>query len=105
MLGPPVSAATLADRLEGRIGPRVSVAGGVPDQHGQSESYYRALPPDIVVCPETTQEVAEIVKLCAGASMPIVPFGAGTSLEGNAASVAGGVCFDFARMNKVLAGP
>src|SRR5260370_6155825 len=35
--------------------------------------------------------------------MPIVPFGAGTSLEGNAASVAGDVCFDFARMNKVLA--
>src|SRR5258708_19622186 len=103
MMGPPVSAATLADRLAGMIGPRVSVARGVLDQHGQSESYYRALPPDIVVFPETTQEVAEIVKLCAGASMPIVPFGAGTSLEGNAASVAGGVCFDFARMNKVLA--
>ena len=67
-----------------------------------SESYYRALPPDIVVYPETTAEVAEIVKLCAGADMPIVPFGAGTSLEGNASSVEGGVCIDFARMNKVL---
>jgi D-lactate dehydrogenase (cytochrome) len=103
MMGPRVSAATLADRLAGIIGTRASIARGVLDQHGQSESYYRALPPDIVVFPETTQEVAEIVKLCAGAGMPIVPFGAGTSLEGNAASVAGGVCFDFARMNKVLA--
>ncbi|MHC2331655.1 hypothetical protein ACVIW0_000944 [Bradyrhizobium sp. USDA 4454] len=35
------------------------------DQHGLSESHYRNLPPDIVVFPETTQEVAEIVKLCA----------------------------------------
>src|SRR5216684_184358 len=103
MMGPRVSAATLADRLAGMIGPRASVARGVLDQHGQSESHYQALPPDIVVFPETTQEVAEIVKLCASAGMPIVPFGAGTSLEGNAASVAGGVCFDFARMNKVLA--
>src|SRR5260370_210928 len=102
-MGPRVSTAELAERLANLIGPRASVARGVLDQHGQSESYYRALPPDIVVFPETTQEVADIVKLCASASMPIVPFGAGTSLEGNAASVEGGVCFDFARMNKVLA--
>ena len=101
-MGPRVSTSILADRLTGMIGPRASVARGVLDQHGQSESHYRNLPPDIVVFPETTQEVAEIVKLCASAGMPIVPFGAGTSLEGNAAAVAGGVCFDFARMNKVL---
>src|SRR5260370_21536688 len=102
-MGPRVSTAELAERLANLIGPRASVARGVLDQHGQSESYYRALPPDIVVFPETTQEVADIVKLCASASMPIVPFGAGTSLEGNAASVEGCVCFDFARMNKGLA--
>jgi len=102
-MGPRVSTADLAERLTNVIGPRASVARGVLDQHGASESYYRALPPDIVVFPETTQEVAEIVRLCADAGMPIVPFGAGTSLEGNAAAVAGGVCVDFARMNKVLA--
>jgi D-lactate dehydrogenase (cytochrome) len=101
-MGPRVSTSILADRLTGMIGPRASVARGVLDQHGQSESHYRNLPPDIVVFPETTREVADIVKLCASAGMPIVPFGAGTSLEGNAAAVAGGVCFDFARMNKVL---
>ncbi|RZI37994.1 FAD-binding protein, partial [Herbaspirillum sp. HC18] len=94
-MGPRVSTDILAERLAGMIGPRASVARAVLDQHGQSESHYRSLPPDIVVFPETTQEVAEIVKLCASAGMPIVPFGAGTSLEGNAAAVAGGVCFDF----------
>ena len=101
-MGPPVSAATLVERLSAMIGPRATVARGVLEQHGQSEAYHRVLPPDVVVFPETTQEVAEIVKLCASLRMPIVPFGAGTSLEGNAAAVAGGVCFDFARMNKVL---
>ncbi|MGJ4943897.1 FAD-linked oxidase C-terminal domain-containing protein [Bradyrhizobium sp. HKCCYLS1011] len=101
-MGLRISAAALADRLSDLIGPRASVARGVLDQHGQSESYYPTLPPDIVVFPETTQEVVQIVRLCAEADAAVVPFGAGTSLEGNAASVAGGVCFDFARMNKVL---
>ncbi|MGJ4896185.1 MULTISPECIES: FAD-linked oxidase C-terminal domain-containing protein [unclassified Bradyrhizobium] len=98
-----VGTGALAERLSNLIGPRASLARGVLDQHGRSESYYPAMPPDIVVFPETTQEVADIVRLCAEAATPIVPFGAGTSLEGNAAAVAGGVCFDFARMNKVLA--
>ncbi len=102
-MGSRASTAALADRLSDVIGARASVARGVLDQHGQSESYYRTLPPDIVVFPETTQEVVEIIRLCTEAGVPIVPFGAGTSLEANAAAAAGGVCFDFTRMNKVLA--
>ncbi|CCD96142.1 putative D-lactate dehydrogenase, mitochondrial precursor (Lactate dehydrogenase D) (DLD) [Bradyrhizobium sp. ORS 375] len=96
-------AGALAERLSRLIGPRASVARAVLEQHGRSESYHPALAPDIVVFPETTAEVAEIVRLCAAAGMPIVPYGAGTSLEGNAAAAAGGACIDFARMNKVLA--
>ena len=97
-----VGTGELSDRLSNLLGARLSIARSVLDQHGRSESYYPTLPPDIVVYPETTQEVAGIVRLCAEAGMPVVPFGAGTSLEGNAASVSGGVCLDFARMNKVL---
>ena len=102
-MGSPVGAATLVERLSAMIGSRATVARSVLDQHGQSEAYHRLLPPDVVVFPETTQEVVEIVKLCASLHMPIIPFGAGTSLEGNTAAVAGGVCIDFARMNAVLA--
>src|SRR5262245_50420650 len=98
-----VSIAALAEQLIGMLGPRASVARGVLDHHGHGESWYRPLPPDIVVHRDSTQEVAEVVKLCASVRMPMVPFGAGTSLEGNAASAEGGVCVDFARMNKVLA--
>jgi D-lactate dehydrogenase (cytochrome) len=102
-MGPPVSASTLVERLSAMMGPRATVARSVLEQHGQSEAYHGVLPPDVVVFPETTQEVVEIVRLCANLRMPIIPFGAGTSLEGNTAAVAGGVCFDFARMNRVLA--
>ena len=102
-MGPPVDATTLVSRLAGVIGPRATLARGVLEQHGRSESYHRGLPPDVVVFPETTAEVVEIVRHCASLNMPIVPFGAGTSLEGNAAAVDGGVSIDFARMNKVLA--
>jgi D-lactate dehydrogenase (cytochrome) len=101
-MGVLMSASTIIDRLTEMVGPRVSVAPGVLSDHGRSEAYHASQPPDVVVFPETTQELAAIVKLCADLGMPIVPFGAGTSLEGNAAAVAGGVCFDFARMNKIL---
>ena len=68
-----VSIAALADHLAGLIGPRVNTARGVVGQHGQSEFHYRTLPPEIVVFPEPTREVAGIVKLCADAGLPIVP--------------------------------
>jgi D-lactate dehydrogenase (cytochrome) len=102
-MGLPISAATIVDRLAEMVGPRVTTARGVLEEHGRSEAYHVSRPPDVVVFPETTQEVARIVELCAGAGMPMIPFGAGTSLEGNAAAVAGGLCFDFSRMNKILA--
>ena len=101
-MGVPISAATIIGRLIEMVGPRASVAPGVLNDHGRSEAYHASHPPDVVVFPETTLEVAQIVKLCAELGIPIVPFGAGTSLEGNAAAVAGGICFDFSRMNRIL---
>jgi D-lactate dehydrogenase (cytochrome) len=56
----------------------------------------------LVVFPESNEEVCEIVRLCAGARCPIVPFGAGTSLEGHLQALQGGVCIDLTRMDKVL---
>ena len=56
-----------------------------------------------MVFPESTAEVVEIVRICAAARVPLVGYGAGTSLEGNALAVRGGVTVDFARMNAVLA--
>jgi D-lactate dehydrogenase (cytochrome) len=85
------------------VGGRATDAAAVVEAHGRSEAYQPTHAPDVVAFPESTQEVAAIVKLCAARRIPIVPFGAGTSLEGNAASVHGGVCVDLTHMNRVLA--
>src|ERR1700722_11361116 len=102
-MGPRVNATAFVDRMVGVMGERATVARDVLEQHGRSEAYHGLLPPDVVVFPQTTREVVEVVRLCADLGMPIVPFGAGTSLEGNTAAVEGGVAIDFSRMNKVLA--
>src|ERR1700739_468239 len=101
-MGPRVNATGFVDRMFGVMGERGTMARDVLEQHGRSEAYHGLLPPDVVVFPEATREVVEIVRLCAALRMPIVPVGAGTSLEGHTAAVEGGVSIDFSRMNRIL---
>ncbi len=89
--------------LRDRFGARVTDAAAVLAAHGRSESYHLPHNPDLVIFPETTAEVVEIVKICAAARVPLTGYGAGTSLEGNATPLHGGVSVDFMRMKTVLA--
>jgi len=70
--------------------------------HGQSETIFPDMPPDAVVYPGTTDDLAKIVKICARHDCPVIGWGQGTSLEGHALAARGGVCVDFRRMNAVL---
>lgn len=90
-------------RLRNLLGERVSTGMAIREQHGRDESYHAAHSPDAVVWPETTEEVQEIVKLCAETATPVIPFGVGTSLEGQVAALHGGVCIDMTRMKAILA--
>jgi D-lactate dehydrogenase (cytochrome) len=92
----------LVQALRAVVGERVSIAVAVREQHGKDESYHASHPPDAVVFAETTQEISEVVKICAARSVPVVPFGAGTSLEGHVAALEGGVCIDLSRMSAIL---
>ena len=88
--------------LKQRLGDRLSTSAAVCAQHGKDESYHQPHSPDAVAFVQGTDEVVEIVKLCAQYKTPIVPFGTGTSLEGHVAALKGGVCIDLSRMNRIL---
>jgi len=92
----------LLEALQGLLGERLSTSHAVREQHGKDVSYHAGSPPDAVAFAESTEEVAQIVRLCADHRTPIVPFGTGTSLEGHIAALKGGVCIDLSRMNDIL---
>ena len=89
--------------LKARFGDRCSTAMAVREQHGRDESPIDAPPPEAVVFCESTEEVAEVVRLADQHAAPVIPFGVGSSLEGHLLAVQGGVSIDLSRMNRVLA--
>ena len=96
-------AATLHDELRGRFGERYSTAAAVRDHHGKDDSHHPVIPPDGVVFAESTEDVAFAVRACARHGTPVIPFGAGTSIEGHVQAVCGGISIDMSGMNRVLA--
>src|SRR4026208_186523 len=70
--------------------------------HPRGESYHPPALPDVVCLPHTTEEVAEIVRLSARFGLPVVAFGAGTSLEGHVNAIHGGISIDLREMNRVV---
>ena len=73
------------------------------EQHGHTTTWIDNQPPDAVVFPQSTEDVQEIVRLCAAHRVPVIGFGQGTSLEGQLNAPRGGICLDFRDMNRVLA--
>ncbi|WP_163528920.1 FAD-binding oxidoreductase [Halobacillus ihumii] len=72
------------------------------EQHSHDESYHKPSAPDLVVFPESTDEVSAVVKVANAYQTPIIPYGLGTSLEGHVIPYDRGITIDFSQMNKVL---
>ncbi|HKB53435.1 MAG TPA: FAD-linked oxidase C-terminal domain-containing protein [Ramlibacter sp.] len=94
--------AALLEALKARFGAQFSTAMAVREQHGRDESSFQAPPPAAVVFAESTQDVADAVKLASQHEVPVIPFAVGSSLEGHLLAVQGGISIDVMRMNKVL---
>ena len=84
------------------VGERFTTNLSSRETHSKDESYHIPKLPDAVVMVQSTEEVSGIVKLCAKYQCPVIPFGAGTSLEGQVIPESGGVSLDFTEMNQVL---
>lgn len=89
--------------LAARFGNRLVTSQAVREQHANTITWIANEPPDAVAYPQSTEDVQEIVRICADHRVPVIAFGTGTSLEGHVNAPYGGICVDLRDMNQVLA--
>ena len=89
--------------LRARMGDRASESVAVRENHAGDFSHARAPSADAVVFPLDTAEVADVVRTCAARKVPVIAYGAGTSLEGQVSAPYGGICLDLGRLCDVVA--
>lgn len=94
--------ATVIAELKELFGERLAVGEAIRRQHANSLTFIDAQLPDTVVWPESTADVVAIVRQASAVAVPLIAFGAGTSLEGHVNAPDGGIAVDFSRMNRVL---
>ena len=98
----PFNVEQLVADLRAQLGDRVTTGESHRELHSHGESWHTPGRPDVVVFPETTEEVAAVVRIAASHRAPVVPFGAGSSLEGHVSALQGGISLDLTRMNRIL---
>ncbi len=89
--------------LAAQFGNRLVTSQAVREQHANTTTWVENQAPDAVVFPQSREDVQQVVRICAARRVPVIPFGTGTSLEGQINAPAGGVSIDFRDMNKVIA--
>ena len=95
--------ATAIAILRQRFGDRLQTGEAIRAQHGHTLTWLVNQPPDAVIFVENQADVTEIVRVASEHRVPLIPFGAGTSLEGHLNAPRGGLSLDFSRMNRILA--
>jgi len=88
--------------LIARFGERAETGEAVRAAHANTLTWIAAQAPDVVVWPLTTDEVVAVVDIASRHRVPIIPFGAGTSLEGHVNAPRGGISLDLSRMTRIL---
>jgi len=88
--------------LKALVDGRLSTSESVLEQHGHDESASAPGRPSAVVMVNNTEEVSKVLAYCNKESIPVVAFGAGTSLEGHVVPLYGGISLDLSNMNKII---
>lgn len=99
----PATIDNITRALRERLGDRVERSDSILDLHARDESYMPSARPDLVVFAESTDDVVATLRLASRHEVPVVPFGAGSSLEGHVLAIQGGISLDLTRMDRVLA--
>ncbi len=92
----------VTSRLKEILGDRLQTSRSVREHHSHTTTLLPSQLPDMVAFPQSTQEISQIVKVCDDNSVPVIPFGAGSSLEGHVNAPQGGVSIDMTNMSAVL---
>src|ERR1019366_7694115 len=90
------------DAARGFLGDRITTNAGLREHHSHGQDTQPPVMPDAVAFVETTEEVGKLLALCHAERVPVVPWGAGTSLEGHVTPVRGGITLDVSRMTRGL---
>ena len=90
------------EHLKTLVSGSVSTNETILDQHGRDESAIPPVRPSAVVMPHSTEEVSRVLKYCNAEKIPVVAFGAGSSLEGHVLPLFGGISLDLTEMNKII---
>lgn len=93
---------TLVEELTLLLGERFTQSPGVCAHHGHDESHFPDRPPQAVAFVESREEIAALLRACSAHRVPVIPFGAGSSLEGHVLAVHGGIALDCTRMDRIL---
>ncbi len=88
--------------LRGALGDRVNTTRAVREQHARGEALDTHLPADVVAWPRDKHEVSAILARCNALGVPVIGYGAGSSLEGHVSAPFGGVCLDMSLMNSLI---
>jgi D-lactate dehydrogenase (cytochrome) len=92
----------LVAELRAILGDRCTTNATQLENHSHGESWHAPGVPDVLVFPQTTEEVSRVVAAAARHRAPLIPYGVGSGLEGHVNAIDGGVSIDLSRMNRVL---
>ncbi|MBN9563669.1 MAG: FAD-binding protein [Alphaproteobacteria bacterium] len=93
---------TVIEALRGALGERVTTNPGLREHHSHGQDTQPPALPDAVAFVESTEEAAKVLGMCHAQGVPVVPWGAGTSLEGHVTPVRGGITLDLSRMTRII---
>ena len=92
----------LQNELENLLGEKCSFSQSVRQNYSKGEDVYDPVIPDVVLFPETNEEISNILKICNNHKAPVVPFGTATSLEGSVLGIKNGISLSLEKMNKII---